>query len=102
MSFNVSIELYVVDLRFRFGGDLSYEGVVDVHANSAGDLVLNAVDFKVKNVEVDGRPVDYSYDGRVLRVRGGPINGVVRVVFEGRVSDRLLGIYRAPYGGVAT
>ncbi|WP_243670052.1 hypothetical protein [Vulcanisaeta sp. JCM 16161] len=98
MSFSVNIELYVVDLRFRFG-DLSYDGVVDVHVNSAGDLVLNAVDLKVRAVDVDGRPVDYSYDGRVLRVRG-PVGGVVRVVFEGRVSDKLLGIYRLRMGVV--
>jgi tricorn protease interacting factor F2/3 len=97
VSLNVNIELYVIDLRFRFG-DLLYEGVVDVHVNSVGDLMLNAVDLRIKSVEVGGRPVDYSYDGKVLRVRG-PVSGVVRVLFEGRVSDRLLGIYRAPYGG---
>ncbi|ADN49514.1 M1 family metallopeptidase [Vulcanisaeta distributa] len=92
---SLGVELYVVELRFRFG-DLTYEGVVDVHVSSVGDLLLNAVDLGIRSVEVDGRPVDYSYDGRVLRVRG-PISGVVRVLFNGRVGDRLLGIYRAPY-----
>ncbi|WP_252901389.1 hypothetical protein [Vulcanisaeta sp. JCM 14467] len=97
MSLNINVELYVVDLRFRFR-DLAYEGVVEVHVDSTGDLQLNAVDLRVRSVEVDGRSIDYVYDGRVIRVRG-PVRGVVRVPFEGRVPDRLLGIYRAPYGG---
>ncbi len=100
MPLGVGIELYVVELRFRFG-DLVYEGVMDIHVSSASDLMLNAVDLGIRSVEVNGRPVDYSYDGRVLRIRG-PISGVVRVLFDGRVSDRLLGIYRAPYGGAVT
>ncbi|WP_243679703.1 hypothetical protein [Vulcanisaeta souniana] len=70
---SLGVELYVVELRFRFGGDLTYEGVVDVHVSSVGDLLLNAVDLGIRSVEVDGRPVDYSYDGRVLRVRGVPL-----------------------------
>ena len=97
MSLGVGVEWYSVDLRVRFG-ELAYEGVVEALVDSTSDLELNAVDLRIKSVEVDGRPVDYTYDGRVVRVRG-PVRGVVRVSFEGRVPDRLLGIYRAPYGG---
>ena len=97
MSFSVYVERYSVDLRVRFR-ELVYEGVVEALVDSVGDLLLNAVDLKIRSVEVDGKSVDYAYDGRIIRVRG-PVRDIVRVSFEGKIPDRLLGIYRAPYGG---
>jgi tricorn protease interacting factor F2/3 len=97
MSRDVGVDLYEVDLYVKFR-ELLYSGVVRIHVRSGGDLLLNAVDLSIGSVRVNDIVVDYNYDGRVLRVRG-PVDGVVEVRFEGKVPDRLLGIYRAPYPG---
>ncbi|WP_238375032.1 hypothetical protein [Vulcanisaeta thermophila] len=53
---------------------------MEIKVQSSGDLVLDAVDLRIRGVEVDGKAVDYQYDGKALRIKG-PVNGVVKVVF---------------------
>lgn len=93
---SVVIDSYVVDLYVRFR-DLTYGGSVEMNVSSDGELLINSVDLSIRSVSIDGKPIKYSYDGKVIKI-DGPVSGVVRIEFEGKIPDRLLGIYRAPYG----
>ncbi|MEM3794985.1 MAG: aminopeptidase, partial [Thermoprotei archaeon] len=63
----------------KFEGELDYSskslrGSVDLSLVVLGDggvVELDAVDFKLLGVSLNGRPVEYTYDGRKLVVRPG-------------------------------
>ncbi|CCC81934.1 M1 family metallopeptidase [Thermoproteus tenax] len=93
----MKIKRYDLDLRVKFN-ELAYDGSVLIDVESQEDLSIDAVGLAVRAVEVDGRPVQYKYDGSSIKV-GGPVSGRVRIEFSGKVSEKLFGIYKAPYAG---
>jgi tricorn protease interacting factor F2/3 len=84
-----------MDVNFT---NLSYVGKVRIEMSSPRGVEINAVDLRVKEVKVDGRKAEFSYDGKVIKV-SSDVNNYVEVDFEGRVTDLLMGFYRAPYEG---
>ncbi len=77
---------------------LSYKGNVKIEMSSESPFSLNAVDLSILGVKVDGKSIDYAYDGKTISIRS-PVERLVEVEFEGKVPDLLMGIYRAPYEG---
>ncbi|MGC8597528.1 MAG: M1 family metallopeptidase [Thermocladium sp.] len=77
---------------------LSYRGNVKIDMSSEPPLSLNAVDLSILGVKVDGKAIDYVYDGKAISIKS-PVERSIEVEFEGKVPDLLMGIYRAPYEG---
>lgn len=81
-----------MDVDFKKG---TYTGKVTI--KSGGDISeLDAVDLNIRSVEVDGKSSRFTYDGKKVRLETTTGRNIT-VYFEGKVTDLLMGFYRANY-----
>ncbi len=86
-----------MDFDFK---NLSYRGKEKIYCSLDDELVLDAIGFSIHSVRINGKEIDYNYDGEKLRIKTGKFDGTIEVDFTGKVREReLVGIYKAPYDG---
>jgi tricorn protease interacting factor F2/3 len=94
----LKIESYdlFLDVDFR---NLRFDGKVKINLDSETDVKLNSVELEILEVEANGRPVKYNLEGEDLSVKTGKFAGELSIKYRGSISDKLVGLYKAAYGG---
>ena len=94
MVANVSSYNILLDVNFK---ELRYDGRVRIQVDCLEDLTLNSVGLKILRVSHSGNNFRFTHNGEDLVINTGPLNGVVEIKYQGRITDDLVGIYKAPY-----
>jgi tricorn protease interacting factor F2/3 len=89
-----SYDLFI-DLDFE---RLKFKGKISIDLHSEQNVVLNAVDLVILSATGDEEKSFRTYqNGEDLTIETGSFDGTLEIDYEGSVSDRLAGIYRASY-----
>ena len=84
----------LLDVNFR---QLTYDGRVRIQVDCQDDLTLNSVGLKISTITHSGKNLLFEHDEEDLLIKSGPLNGVIEIKYQGRITDDLVGIYKAPY-----
>ncbi len=84
-----------LDLDFK---NLKFEGKVTIDLDSEGDVQLDALGLEVTRIVSNSQQLEYSQEDEGLTVRTGPFSGELEIHYRGNVSEKLVGLYKAPYG----
>jgi tricorn protease interacting factor F2/3 len=94
----LKVESYDISLDIDFA-NLRFNGNVKVKLESEADVTLNAVDLEVREVKANGNVVKYSHHGEDLHVGTGKFSGTLEIDYLGKISEKLVGLYKAAYEG---
>jgi tricorn protease interacting factor F2/3 len=89
-----SYDLFL-DLDFKA---LKFDGRVVIDLDSTGDVGLNSLGLEILKVQSNSRQFQHVQNGEDLVVKTGPFSGKLEVEYRGKVSDALVGLYKAPIG----
>jgi len=84
-----------LDLDFKA---LKFDGRVVIDLDSTGDVGLNSLGLEILKIQSNGRQFQHVQNGEDLVVKTGPFSGKLEVEYRGKVSDALVGLYKAPVG----
>jgi tricorn protease interacting factor F2/3 len=76
---------------------LKFDGKVSIGLESDKDVQLDSVELEIVRVEADKKTVPFQFSDGRLTVKTGHFEGTVEVWYNGRVSEALVGLYKAPY-----
>ncbi|MFQ6011445.1 MAG: M1 family metallopeptidase [Nitrososphaerales archaeon] len=91
---NVTSYDILLDINFK---KLTYEGRVRILVKCQDDLTLNSQGLKILTVSKSGEDLEFELDAEDLVIKAGPVDGVLDVTFQGKVTEDLVGFYKAPY-----
>jgi len=77
--------------------NLKFNGRVLIELESEDDVVLNSIGLDILNICTQGKSLQFEQIGEDLVIKTGMFKGVLEIDYAGLVSDRLVGIYKAPY-----
>ncbi len=86
----------LLDLDFQ---KLKFDGNLTIQLESEGNVTLDSVGLEILKVSSGGRPVAHKLVGEELHVQTGPFSGKLEIHYRGAVSEKLTGLYKAPYPG---
>ena len=78
---------------------LHFNGQVKIKLESETDVQLNAVDLEIQKITANGGPLKYAQSGEDVKVKTGKFSGTLDVDYQGTISDKLVGLYKAAYDG---
>lgn len=94
----MKLEEYDIFLDIDFP-NLRFDGKVKIRLESESDVKLNSVDLDIKNVSANGESAKHSLIGEDLTIRTGKFSGTIEIEYRGKISDKLVGLYKAAYEG---
>ncbi len=101
MPMEITVDRY--DLRLNIdSGRHSYSGLVSISLNTEdGNIKLDSVELSVKEIEIDGRQINFDIDERnqQIRIKGTPGKHTLSIKFNGNIPRILTGLYTARYNG---
>jgi tricorn protease interacting factor F2/3 len=94
----IRVSQYEIYLNFNVKA-LRYEGKVKIDITSdENEIVLDAVNQKIRKVSVNGKEIPFEYDGNKLKING-KVSGMLEIEIEKDIPIGLVGIYAIPYEG---
>jgi len=85
-----------LDLDFK---KLKFDGSLAILLESEGDVTLDSTGLEILKVSSNGKPLAHKLVGEELRVQTGPFSRNLEIQYRGAVSEKLTGLYKAPYPG---
>jgi Aminopeptidase N len=94
----INVKNYDINLNFDLK-NLRYEGKVKIEIESdENEVILNAVNQKIRKILKDGKEIPFKYDGENIKIEG-KFSGIIEIDFEKNIPYSLVGIYAIPYEG---
>ncbi|BBG22748.1 M1 family metallopeptidase [Sulfuracidifex tepidarius] len=93
----MQVKRYDIDLDFDFK-NLKYDGYEKISLEGKGNVELDAVDFNLHQVKVNGETTEFEYDGKTIKINATREENIIEIWFSKKVDDKqLTGIYKAKY-----
>ncbi len=94
----MKVESYDILLDVDFA-NLAFDGRVKIRLESETDVKLNAVELAIKKVTANDHPVKHTLSSEDLKIETGKFSGILEIAYHGRISEKLVGLYKAAYDG---
>jgi tricorn protease interacting factor F2/3 len=95
---DVEVKSYDIFLDLDFK-NLIFDGKDSIVLSSGEYVLLNSKGLAISKVSANGVNIGFKQQDDVVQIKTGIFDGILEINYSGKVTDELVGLYRAPYDG---